>query len=244
MSFDRAAAARHWRISILSRGGLTVSEVDELEDHVEELEEVLGERLEPEEAFWVAAHRVGTPEALTREFALVHPNVGWELRAQWALIGLLAYWLFVPLARTIVLLLAGAMATVPSLGGAAAGLMLYAFPLGVGLTLLAAAVAVRRTASSPTRIDSAVRHLSAYSRSGLLLVSLAVVAWQAGLGIVSSMLLSRTHGALYVVGEAAPLQSGLWSALLPVITFAGPALALVLIVKIQHGLEAGRYAPA
>lgn len=47
VSFQRDAAVREWRTSILSRGGLTVSEVDELEDHLELVEADLREHLRP-----------------------------------------------------------------------------------------------------------------------------------------------------------------------------------------------------
>src|SRR5690606_35142811 len=102
VSFDRAEAVSAWRISILSRGGLTVTQLDELEDHLELVEADLLAGMPADEAFWVAAHRVGTPDALTREFGKVTPNLGWAIRAQWALLGLLAYWLLQPLAFALV----------------------------------------------------------------------------------------------------------------------------------------------
>ena len=102
--FDREAAVRQWRNALLSRGGLTTDDVDELQDHLGGIEEeLLATSLERDEAFWLAAHRVGTPDALTREFNLVRPLTGWLLRLEWALIGIAALFLLVPLAHTVVL---------------------------------------------------------------------------------------------------------------------------------------------
>jgi hypothetical protein len=244
MSFDRAVAARHWRISILSRGGLTVSEVDELEDHLEQVEERLLEHLQPEEAFWVAAHRVGTPEALTREFALVRPNFGWELRAQWALIGLLASWLWVPLASAILSLLAAIAVQIPPVAGVAAVVVLYGSPLAYVLALLLAVVVVRRLGALPTGIDRAVGYLAANPRPGLLLAAVGVIAWQASITFIGATMRSHAMGVLYAPGEPWPLQSGLWYMLLPVVHYAVPVLVLILIVRMQQRLESVRFAQA
>ena len=244
MSFDRVAAARHWRNSILSRGGLTVGEVDELEDHLEQAEEELRERVRPDEAFWLAAHRVGTPEAMTREFAVVRPSIGWELRAQWALIGLLASSLCVPVAMAIVVLLAAVVAPVPPLAGVAAVLLLYASPLAFVLTVVVAVIAVRRLGASPTGTERAVRYLAAQARPGLALVVLGVVAIQVGAGLVTGAAYAHATGVLYVPDRIAPLQSGLWYSLVPAVHYATSAFVLVLIVKIQQRLESARYAQA
>ncbi|MDT3682534.1 MAG: hypothetical protein ROY82_08700 [Truepera sp.] len=237
MSFEREAAVRQWRLAILSRGGLTVSEVDELEDHLEHVESGLRERVRPEEAFWLAAHRLGTPEALTREFGLVRPNLGWELRAQWALLGLLAYWLVVPLMRTALHLLAVVLAGVAPLSGVAAALVLYASPLGLVLTLLGAALVVRRFGASPASIEAAVGFLAANARPVLPLAALGVIGWQVGVTFVGSELLSRARGLLYSPGQIAPLQSELWYSLFPIVSYALPALALVLVVWLRRRLE-------
>jgi len=244
MSFDRAAAVRRWRVSILSRGGLTVDEVDELEDHLEHLEEGLQEHLRPYEAFWVAAHRVGTPEALTREFALVRPNFGWALRAQWALIGLLASWLWVPLAMAVLNVLAAIVVQVPPLAGVAAVLVLYGSPLAFVLALLLAVVVVRRLGALPTGIDRAVGYVAAHPRPWLLVVAVGVVAWQASIAFVDATMRSRAIGALYAAGEVAPLQSSVWHALLPVAHYAVTVLVLILIVWVQQRLESVRFARA
>lgn len=244
MSFDRSAAARHWRISILSRGGLTVGEVDELEDHLELVERGLREHLGPDEAFWVAAHRVGTPEALTREFALVRPNFGWELRAQWALIGLLGSWLLVPSAMAVLNLLAAIVVQVPPLAGVAAVLVLYGSPLAFVLAILLAVVVVRRLGAVPIGIDRAVGYVAANPRPWLLLAAVGAVAWQAIMAFINATLRPYAMGALFNAGEVAPLQSGMWHALLPVAQYAVTVLVLVLIVWVQQRLESVKVARA
>lgn len=237
MNFDRAQAARHWRISILSRGGLTVSEVDELEDHLQLIEAELRDGMRPEEAFWLAAHRVGTPEALTREFSLVMPNQAWEVRAQWALLGLLAYWLVVPLVRSVVHLAAATFARTPQLNGATAALVLYAQPLALLLTIGLAVAAVRRLGASPAGVERALSSLASAAGPGLAAAGLGLIALQAGVALVGSAALSQARNVLSVPGRIAPLQSELWYQLLPVATYALPVLFLVLIVRLQRRLE-------
>ena len=240
MSFDRAEAARHWRISILSRGGLTVDEVDELEDHLELVEAELREGMRDEEAFWLAAHRVGTPDALTREFSLVRPNRAWEVRAQWMLLGLLTYWLVVPVVRSALYLVATVLGQAPALIGAAAALVLYASQLSTVLAMVLVISAVRRIGGSPAGIERSLSYIGGLGRTGLLAAGVGLLALQAGLMLVSSRANVQVRSLLSVPGQLAPLQSELWYLLLPWASYILPVLALVLIVRLQRRLEKGQ----
>lgn len=238
MSFDRDAAVRDWRISILSRGGLTVTEVDELQDHLEHIEADLLDHLLPEEAFWLAAHRVGTPDALTREFGKVRPNMGWHLRAQWVLLGLLAYVLLMPAVQALLHLLVAVLARSPSLIGLAAAVRLYAGPLAIAIVFSGVAFAVRRSGASPAAVDRVVSAIGSSRWPALPLAVLGLVAWEVGVYFLAGTASSLARETLNPVGGPAPLQSELWYWLSTGLVYAYPAFLLGLIVRIQRRLEA------
>lgn len=240
MSFQRDAAVREWRTSILSRGGLTVSEVDELEDHLELVEADLREHLRPYEAFWLAAHRVGTPDALTREFAKVRPNMGWEVRAQWAVLGVLAYMLLVPLVQPLLYLLIAGLARIPSLIGFAAGIRLHVWPLAMLLVIAGLAFIVGRSGASPAVVDRAVGRLAGLGWRGLASAALVFAAWQVGLNFLLGSSFSMVRAALDRPGELAPIQSEVWYWLADALRYVLPALLLGLVVWIQLRLERAR----
>ncbi len=242
--FDRDVAVREWRTSILSRGGLTVGEVDELQDHLELVEADMLEQLRPHEAFWLAAHRVGTPDALTREFAKVRPNMGWEVRAQWVLLGLAAYMLLVPAMQLVVYLLVALLATVPQLVGLAAGIRLYATPLAILLLFSGVAALVRRSGASPNVVDRAVGRFTASGWLGMGLAVLALVAWRTGLEFLSRPVFLMVQEALEVPGGVAPIQSEVWFWLANGLYSVLPLLILGLVVRIQRRLERARPARA
>lgn len=240
MNFDREAAVRDWRTSILSRGGLTVSEVDELEDHLELVEADLQGNLRPNEAFWLAAHRVGTPDVLTREFAKVRPNMGWEVRGQWALLGMLAFLLLTPLMNALLFLIVAGAAQVPFLTGFAAALYIYVIPFSLLLVIPVVAVVVRVTRAAPSVVERAISRFTSWGWIGLVGAVLVLVAWQQVVNAlhVSSFLLASE--ALEQPGRAAPIQSMFWYWLGSVLRDVRPAVVIGLIVWIQRRLERSR----
>ena len=89
--FDLDAQRRAWRDALLGENALGPDEVDELEDQLlSELETLTPLGLSEEEAFWVAAKRVGDHSALATEFGKVNCKAVWSKRAQWMLAGYLA----------------------------------------------------------------------------------------------------------------------------------------------------------
>lgn len=240
VSFDRDAAVRDWRVSILSRGGLTVSEVDELEDHLELVEADLSEGMRPSEAFWVAAHRVGTPDALTREFAKVRPNMGWEVRAQWALLGLLAYMLLLPLAQLLLYSLIAGLSRLPGFVGPAAGLRLNMGPLSLLLVVVGVVFMVRGSGASPAVVERALGRFTALGWPGLAVAVGGMVAWQLGLGVLTGRAFSLVRATLERPGELAPIQSEVWFWLANALRLVVPALLVGLIVWVQRRLQRAR----
>lgn len=240
MSFDREAAVRQWRTSILSRGGLTVSEVDELEDHLELVEADLNVHLKPEEAFWLAAHRVGTPDLLTREFAKVRPNMGWEVRGQWALLGVLAFMLLTPLMQVLLYLVVAAAAQVPFLAGFAGALSIYVLPLATIMGLAVPVWAVRESRAAPTAVERAISRFSSSGWIGLLVTVILLIAWQQGLNALLIRAFTAASAALEQPGSVAPVQSMLWYWIGSVLNDVRPAFIIGLIVWIQRRLERSR----
>ena len=88
--FNFDAQRRAWRDTLLREDALGPSEVDELEDHLlSEIEVLETAGLSKEEAFWVAAKRVGDHSALATEFGKVNRKAVWSKRIQWMLAGYL-----------------------------------------------------------------------------------------------------------------------------------------------------------
>jgi len=86
--FDLNDALRRWRRSLAGRAGLQGENLEELESHLRESVATLEHSgLSSEEAFFVALRRLGSAEALGREFALVHSRSVWLDRLLWGLVG-------------------------------------------------------------------------------------------------------------------------------------------------------------
>jgi len=75
-----------WRGALSSR--LSVAEVNELDDHLQEaLAALPGDILSPDERFLIATHRLGEPAAIAKEFAKARPARVWRERALWMVAG-------------------------------------------------------------------------------------------------------------------------------------------------------------
>ena len=71
--FDLDARVREWTDSLRSRGAFRAEDIVELESHLrDEIDALAKTGLSAEEAFLVAEHRVGRPDALGAEYAKVH----------------------------------------------------------------------------------------------------------------------------------------------------------------------------
>jgi hypothetical protein len=68
-----------WRGYVARRSTLRTEDADELEDHLRgRIEDLVGSGLRPDEAFLVAVKRLGSLDALTREFAREHSDRLWK----------------------------------------------------------------------------------------------------------------------------------------------------------------------
>jgi hypothetical protein len=69
----------HWRWYVLRRQAISAADVDEMEDHLRErVAELRASGLDDEEAFLVAIKRMGSLDAISREFALEHSDRLWK----------------------------------------------------------------------------------------------------------------------------------------------------------------------
>lgn len=234
--FDRSASVNAWRTALLNRGGVTPGDVDELQDHLESLEEELLDRLEPEEAFWVAAHRVGTPEALTREFGKIQANTGWLLRVQWLLLGVLAYWLLLPVAGVAIQALVAALASVAELRGVAAVISLMATSIAFVLSAGLVVALVRAWRGRPEALERLLHSHGLSDRWVLVLAGALFAAVRYGSMLLAYQLVTYSEPLLWAPGTLAPLQSSapVWDAVSLILSFLLPALMAVAVVRIQQ----------
>ena len=90
--FDLNEQIEKWRTSLMEKQTLGKSDIDELETHLrEEIEQLGAAKLSEEEAFSIAAHRLGDTNALAGEFEKVNTSFIWRNRLFWMASGMLAY---------------------------------------------------------------------------------------------------------------------------------------------------------
>jgi hypothetical protein len=88
--FDLTAARERWRQALAAREAITAERARELETHLDDVSAELRTRgLSAEEAFWVAAHRLGDPLTLGEQFATADPAPVWRNRVFWIALGIL-----------------------------------------------------------------------------------------------------------------------------------------------------------
>jgi hypothetical protein len=90
-----------WRKSILETETCTESDVNELESHLkEEIDQLKTKELSEQEAFLVAASRIGKPVELAGEFAKINQSLIFRNRIFWICIGMLSFIIITALAIT------------------------------------------------------------------------------------------------------------------------------------------------
>ncbi len=90
--FDLNEEISKWRKTMAQNQTCEASDLDELQSHlIEEIDQLKAHNLSEQEAFWVAIHRLGAPDALTKEFAKVNESLLWQKRLFWGVVGILSY---------------------------------------------------------------------------------------------------------------------------------------------------------
>jgi hypothetical protein len=90
--FDLNEQIAKWRSSLTQSDRFSNSDIDELESHLrEEIENLTASKLSEQEAFLVAAHRLGHSSALAEEFEKVNTHIVFRKRLFWAVVGLFSF---------------------------------------------------------------------------------------------------------------------------------------------------------
>ena len=90
--FDLNEAIASWRSELSAGSVCGRSDLDELEAHLRDETDAFQSRgLSGQEAFWIAAHRLGSAAALAPEYAKVDPLRLWLNRLCWVAGGILAW---------------------------------------------------------------------------------------------------------------------------------------------------------
>ena len=96
--FDLDIVIADWRRSLAAKDCCREEDLDELETHLrEEYKNLANAGLSGEEAFLISTRRLGSTDALAREFAKACPVHVWSHRFCWMAAGILGYLLFTPL---------------------------------------------------------------------------------------------------------------------------------------------------
>lgn len=87
--FDLNKCLQIWRHELRQQDALSDEACRELEQHLRESMATLqaSGTLTEEEAFWVARHRLGSPQALRTEYVKVNPEGVWRRRILWLWLG-------------------------------------------------------------------------------------------------------------------------------------------------------------
>ena len=188
----------------------------------------------------MAAHRVGTPDALTREFGKVRPNFGWATRAQWAVLGLLTYRLLQPLMLSLILVFAGGLKRVPPFAGLGEFVWAMGSPLSVIAIIATVLLAVHWIRPAPNKLERLFRWAAGASRKAIAAAALGVAVLYFGVSLLSSQLI--LWGDMGSISDAQQLQFAWWFIVPVLLNFAVPALLFLLVVRLQRGI--GDQAPS
>lgn len=171
--FDLSEAIGAWRRGMGANPDIQDGDLDELEDHLREgVAELRQSGLSEEEAFLVAARRLGDPEALAGEFATADPGLRRRVRLRWMVVGALAILVLRFLGDVMADFLTGGMAFMnagPQLLGWTSGLLRLTILLVGGLLiwrLLASDAAAGR-----------IRNLGVWSAGVMSMLLVALVLW-------------------------------------------------------------------
>jgi TctA family transporter len=90
--FDLNEKISMWRSNLAQSETLAGSDIEELESHLrEEIEQLTGLKLSDEEAFLIAAHRLGSTDSLAAEYEKINSSLKFRRRFSLMIAGILAY---------------------------------------------------------------------------------------------------------------------------------------------------------
>ena len=229
--FDLTSRIHDWRESLAEREAFREADLDELESHLRDsVTRLVSFRLSEEEAFLVALHRLGRPEALTTEFRKANGGSVWGRRLFWMLMGYLA----VPLLLAVGSLLANVSVALGVRQGIEGAQLAYlsGFVLLLSIAVWVAFAATLTRASSSRVRESLDRSLAWLAgRRYIALAAIVSLVWAAKeITIAASSYLLRSLPPQTVHAVASPVQ--LLARLLAVAMFVG------LILHTRRRLQA------
>ena len=234
-AFDLNNAIRCWRDGLSQSPQFREEDLTELEGHLRDaVGELQARGLTDDEAFLVAARRLGNPAALEPEFAKVNRSQVWLYRLLWMLVGIQGWGLVTTVARTasdtaVLGGLAGLGYSFPRAYPISGGSLFAASLFGLtNLLALAGCIAggwwlVRRKESAMHKV--AVRALG---RPVLLGMGVSVLWVVANLSSALRWPLMLKHYPPEVVGNIATAQALPWFVIGPLQTVAFVVLTIVL----------------
>jgi hypothetical protein len=185
--FDLNRAVMQWREQLATSPAFRDEDLDELENHLRDSIASLELRgLNPQEAFWIARHRLGGSNTLQREFGKVNAHHVWLHRALWMVTGYLGIGLLAALSALLLNIFAASLLPWDFLSGIAR----LASPLLSPLLLIGLIYFAARSAMNPRGLLSRVgRWAHAHPISTvfafiglsatLLFLSIALSSWTA-----------------------------------------------------------------
>lgn len=216
--FNLNKAIAEWSQNLARGGTCRRSDITELEGHLrEEVEHLKGSGLTEEEAFLVAARRLGDTKTLTEEFAKINAGTVWCHRLFWMAVGILSYCIL----KFLILATSGACVWIAAVNGLK-GYSLGMVKIASSATILSAVLFLIYSVAKQGghRIEHWLNCASKtrMRRSLLAITSLALVLALVFLGrIFIPHITARTLG-VRVYGEMAMLLTLfnlVWSVLLP-----------------------------
>ena len=211
-------AISQWRRRVAATGAHSGEDIDELEDHIrEQMSDLEDSGLSEEEAFRLAAFRLGDAAAFAPEGAPVREGHAWQDRLLWMAVGLLCYVLAAPVARVMANLSTWAMAETGNFGyaGGVAGVIAMAAVGGLAVAFVHSIVTHppgRAQQAGALVLSSRLGRGACICATGLLAVA-AVVAWAGSQATVARLFPPAHYGMMAV---PAAYASVIWSVFLPV----------------------------
>lgn len=224
--FDLNQALLDWRSRLAAAGPCRAEDLEEMESHLRDSVGALEARgLTSDEAFLVAARRLGHPRNLAEEWGKVHPAEVFRTRAIWMLVGFLLVGLLGDVARVVsgAIILGGNLLEAEPLWLGWAGLAGTALTLIVGAALFAR-FASGRLLALPRAAQDRFRR-AAFLGPVLLgtLLGARLAAWAEPVALARELSPSAL-GGIYVVQGWGQAVGGI---LLPIVT----VLFLVALVR-------------
>ena len=223
--FDLEQEIKWWREDLAGREALLPEHIDELEDHLRSNIAGLNTGdVTTEEAFLLSSRRLGTNEALNREFAKTNRANVWVGRVMWMLIGFILLKVIGSLSGIAAPLVEMGVASMAGPGIFSAVAYWFGYLLGWGILLLALC---RQATNGGTLWTGCLSRIGRWSNDRPVRAIALLIGGLVGIGFLSQMLNAsafRLHNPEYLAYSRA-IGAVLFQ-FLQLLVIAGAALCL------------------